>query len=120
MLYRQCVGHTAILFFYDFNRFFFGLNNCVHPKLKLMMNISFTTIQFLDFTIYNGPKFDQTGQLSYFTSIFFKQTNTFLYLRGSSYTCTCVSKRVHNEIVVGKIVQTLHNTFSKGYFNIVK
>ena len=98
----------------DFSWFFFGLNNCVHPKLKFTMDISFMTIQFLDITIYKGPKFYRTGQLS--TSIFFKQTNTFSYLHGSSY----ISNHVLKGIAVGEIVRALRNTSSAGYFKVVK
>ena len=69
---------------------------------------------FLDITIYEGPKFYRTGQLS--TSIFFKQTNTFSYLHGSSY----ISNHVLKGIAVGEIVRTLRNTSSAGYFKVVK
>ena len=69
--------------------FLFGLNNCVHSKLRFNMDISFISIQFLDITIYKGPTFYQTGQLS--ASIYFKQTNTFSYLQ-------CIRQFIHIEI----------------------
>ena len=78
----------------DFLEFFHGLN-LVHSSLRFTMEISYISIQFLDWTISKGFSLLWTGLLS--TRIFFKHTNTFSYLHGCSY----ISRHVLKGIAVG-------------------
>ena len=88
--------------------------NLVHPNLRFTMEISYISIVFLDLTISKGISFLRTGLLS--TSIYFKHTNTFSYLHGSSY----ISKHVLKGIAVGEMIRTLRNTSCPGYFGMIK
>ena len=116
LMWKRYIDDILVVWPYskrDFITFFNGLN-CMHPKLKFTMEISYISIQFLDLTISKGFKFLRTGLLS--TSIFFKHTNTFSYLHGSSF----VAKHVLKGIAVGEIVRTLRNTSCPGYFRMIK
>ena len=64
--------------------FFHGLK-LVHPNLTITvtMEISYISVQFLDFTISKRFSILQTDLLT--MNIYFKDTNTFSYLHGSSY-----------------------------------
>ena len=78
------------------------------------MEISYSSIQFLDLTISKGLGLLRTGHLS--TSIYFKSTNTFSYLHGGSY----ISRNILKGIAVGEMVRTLRNTSCEGYFRLIK
>ena len=56
--------------------------NTLHPTLKFTAEISNSSIDFLDITIYKGPNFKNTGKLS--TKIFTKPCDTFQYIMPSS------------------------------------
>jgi hypothetical protein len=57
----------------DFKEFLTILNSS-HPTIKLSPTISKQAIDFLDITIYKGPRTAQTGTLD--TKVFFKPTDT--------------------------------------------
>ena len=56
--------------------------NTLHPTLKFTADISNSSINFLDITIYKGPNFKDTGKLS--TKIFTKPCDTFQYILPTS------------------------------------
>ena len=116
LVWKRYIDDILVIWPYsreEFDRFFIGLN-CIHQKLKFTMEISYIAIQFLDLTIYKGPKFLRTGILS--TSIFFKQTNTFSYLYGNSY----IADYIFKGIAIGEVIRTLRNTSNCVYFKTVK
>ena len=116
LLWRRYIDDILIVWphsRHDFLVFFEGLNH-VHPNLKFTMEISYMSIQFLDLTISKDLGFLRTGLLS--TSIYFKHTNTFSYLHGSSF----IASHVLKGIAIGELVWTLRNTSSPGYFRLIK
>ena len=97
----------------EFSVFFEGLNR-MHPNLRFTMEISYISVQFLDLIISKDLRFLRTGLLS--TCVYFKHTNTFSYLHGSSY----IARHVLKGIAVGEMVRTLRNTSNPGYFRMMK
>ncbi len=57
------------------------LNNA-HPTIKFTYECSSTTVDFLDLTLYKGPRFQSENRLD--TKPFFKTTNKFQYLEYNS------------------------------------
>ena len=53
------------------------------PSIKLTWVVSETTLDFLDITMFKGPRFQATGRLD--VRVYQKPVNTYLYLPYSSY-----------------------------------
>lgn len=84
------------------NTFIDGLN-ALKPRIKLTAEISDRLVTFLDVTVFKGPTFETTGILD--TEIFYKSTNNFLYLHGSSHHPPHVFKAV----ALGETLRILRN-----------
>ncbi len=56
--------------------------NTLHPNLKFTADISDSTINFLDLTIFKSPDYHNTGKLS--TKVFTKPCDTFQYIMPNS------------------------------------
>ena len=57
--------------------------NLLKPRIKFTEEILEQTMTFLDVTVHMGPRFETMGILD--TDIYYKPTNNFLYLYGSSH-----------------------------------
>ena len=67
----------------DTRSIFLSQLNTFHPRLNFTSQQSFTSIDFLDLTIYKGPLFEFTHTLD--TKTFQKQLNLYQYLHFSSH-----------------------------------
>lgn len=88
--------------------------NRIHPNLKFTATVSSQSVSFLDVNLYKGIGFTKSQTLS--TSIFFKETNTFSYLHGSSH----ISSHVLKGIAKGEIIRALRNTSNPIHFKRIK
>lgn len=66
----------------EFQKFIYHLNS-VDPSIKLKSEISSSSINFLDTTVYKGPSFLDTGKLD--IKVYFKPTDTHALLYKSSF-----------------------------------
>ena len=85
------------------------LNN-LHPDLKFTADISDSTIDFLDITIYKGTNFHTTGKLS--TKIYTKLCDTFQYLSPKSFH----TESVFRAFIYGEFLRILRNTSEQDEF----
>ena len=78
--------------------------NQFHPTIKFTHELSDQSINFLDLTIYKGPRFQEKGLFDIKT--YFKPTNSFQYLHYS----TCHPKSTLKGIIKGETVRFLRST----------
>ncbi|XP_019897156.3 uncharacterized protein LOC105009030 isoform X2 [Esox lucius] len=62
---------------------FLSTLNSHNPSIKVKSTSSDTAVDFLDTTVYKGPKFNETGKLD--IKVFFKETDTHALLYRSSF-----------------------------------
>ena len=92
------------------------IENCnrMLPNLKFTATVSSKSVPFLDVNLYKGIGFTKSHTLS--TSIFYKETNTFSYLHGSSH----IPSHVLKWIAKGEIIRALRNTSNPTHFKRIK
>ena len=81
--------------------------NTLHPTLKFTADISDSSINFLDITIYKGPNFKNTGRLS--TKIFTKPCDTFQYIMPTSIHPPSTFKA----FIYGEFLRIIRNSSEK-------
>ena len=81
--------------------------NTLHPNLKFTAEISDTSINFLDITIYKGKDFNNTGKLS--TKIFTKPVDTFQYIMPTSTH----PPSTFRAFIYGEFLRIIRNTSEK-------
>lgn len=62
---------------------FFNTLNGVSPTIQLTMEVSSSSVDFLDTTVFKGPRFVSTGRLD--TKVYFKPTHTHELLHRTSF-----------------------------------
>ena len=86
---------------------FFQIGNSCHAHLKFTFEISHTSANFLDTTVYKGRKFREQNKLDIRSYI--KPTNDFLYLHRDS----AHSNSVFKGFIKGECIRHLRNTNNK-------
>ena len=77
--------------------------NKKHPTIKLTYECSRTSVDYLDITIYKGPRYESSGILD--VKPFFKKTNKFQYLEYSSSH----PRKTFSSIIKGEMTRLLRN-----------
>ena len=90
-------------FLKDLDKFLKDLNS-VRERTQFTAEVNTQSCNFLDLTIHKGLKFLSTGRLS--TKIYYKPTNTFSFLLGSSHMPT----QFHRSIAIWEMTRLLRNT----------
>ena len=92
------------------------IENCsrMHPNLKFTATVSSKSISFLDVNLFKGIGFTKSHTLS--TSIFYKETNKFSFLHGSSH----IPSHVLKGIAKGEIIWALRNTSNPIHFKRIE
>ena len=83
--YYRFLDDIFILWPFSLEEFdqFLTIFNSEHPTIKFTPTIHETAIDFLDVTIFKGPRFQETGNLD--TKVYFKPTDTHQLLHKSSF-----------------------------------
>ena len=90
---------------------FFQKINTLHDSIKLTMEYSNTSINFLDLNIYKGSIFNTTHKLDYKT--YFKDTDTHQLLNPQSYH----PKHTITGVIKSQITRYLRNSSDRSTFN---
>lgn len=101
LLYLRYLDDIFIIWEHTRNDFtaFFNILNTHHTSIKLKYELSETSVNFLDVTIYKGANFENEGILD--TKVYFKPTDTHELLHKSSYH----PKHTFNGIVKAQITR---------------
>lgn len=91
------------------DEFISGLNN-LKPRLHFTSVISSSSVVFLDLVTFKGPSFMNSDLLD--TEIYFKKSNTFSFIHGSSFHPTYTYKSV----VIGEVLRILRACFIRDSF----
>ena len=87
-------------------RTFLAEINSVQERINFTAEISQHACNFLDFTIYKLPSFEETALLS--TRIYYTPTNTFSFPHNAGY----ILAHIHKGIAIGAMTRVIHNTTS--------
>ena len=86
---------------------FLQVANNLDPNIKIVATVSETSLDFLDTTIFKGPRFQQCNILDH--KIYYKPTDTHQYLEASSHH----PEACHKGLIKGQFIRLarLHNNF---------
>ena len=95
------------------NEFVRYLNNA-HPTIKFTYECSDSTVDFLDLTLYKGPRFNTDNKLD--TKPYFKSTNKFQYLMYSS----AHPRNTFRSLIKGELTRLLRACSDEQQYSLIK